>query len=169
MKFLDGVNVTYVHKNEKSNLSKLLNQITKSETKIELKPVNGKYYGNFRIEFYAPIESIPTIKLTGFLTSDNPIEWLMEKDDQSAIVIDKIFHVVDTEIIEIDESKPVVAVILDQYKVYALVNSELTKDFTLNQLVEAALKRLFEVYFDDEFRPEEYDVEVHPELTDYFL
>jgi len=85
--------------------------------------VNGKYYGNFRIEFYAPIESIPTIKLTGFLTSDNPIEWLMEKDDQSAIVIDKIFHVVDTEIIEIDESKPVVAVILDQYKVYALVNT----------------------------------------------
>jgi hypothetical protein len=169
MKFLDGVNVTYVHKDEKNNLTKIVNQISKLQTKIELKPVNSKYYGNFRIEFYAPIEATPSIKLTGFLASDNPIEWLMEKDDQSAIVIDKVFHVVDTEIIEIDETKPIVAVVMDQYKIYAIVNSELTKDYTLNQLVEAALKRLFEVYFDGEFIPEDYELEIHPELTDYFM
>ncbi|WP_448376372.1 hypothetical protein [Fervidobacterium sp.] len=169
MKFLDGVNVTYVHKEQKGALSKLFNELSKLNSKIELKPINNTYYGNFRIELYAPFEAIPTIKLTGFLASDDPIEWLMEKDDQSAMIIDKIFHVVDTEIIEIDETKPVMAVILDQYKIYAFVNSDLTKEFTTKELVKHALGRLFEVYFDSNFNPDEYDIEIHPELTDYFM
>jgi hypothetical protein len=169
MKFLDGINVTYISKEEKNSLAKVMTELSKMNLKIEMKPINNIYYGNFRIEFYVPTEAIPNIKLTGFLASDDPIEWLMEKDDQSAMVIDKIFHVVDTEIVESDETKPVMAVILDQFKIYAIVNNKLTNDLTTKELAKHALSRLFEVYFDAVFEPDKYEIEIHPELTDYFI
>ncbi len=169
MKFLDGVNVTYIKKGEKSALSKILNELSKHETRLSFKPMNNEFYGEFRIEFYSPIEGFPTIKLTGLIVIDEPIEWLMTKDDQSAMAIEKIMHVVDTEILESDTSKPIPVVILEQSKVYAVVNEELTKDYSLNQLVNSALERLFEVYFDKEFIPDEYEIQIHSELTDYFV
>ncbi|MGQ9856584.1 MAG: hypothetical protein ACUVQF_07590 [Fervidobacterium sp.] len=169
MKFLDGINVTYVKKDEKSTLSKILNELSKYKTKLAFKPLNNELYGEFRIEFYAPIEGFPTIKLTGLIVTDEPIEWLMTKDDQSAMAIEKILHVVDTEILELDTARPIPVVILEQSKVYAVVNEELTKDFTINQLVNSALERLFEVYFDKKFIPDEYEIQIHSELTDYFV
>uniref|UniRef100_A0A7C5U715 Uncharacterized protein n=1 Tax=Fervidobacterium nodosum TaxID=2424 RepID=A0A7C5U715_9BACT len=168
MKFLDGVNVTYISKSEKANVSKINKEISKLITKIDFQPVNGKYYGFYRIEFYEATDNLPTMKLTGFLTHENPLDWLMEQDNQSEIPLNEIFHVVDTEIIEVNTDDVVQSVVVEQYKIYSIVDKEKAKDLTIEKLVKLTLKKLFESYFNAEFKEEDYEIKIHPELTDYF-
>ncbi|MCX7654339.1 MAG: hypothetical protein N2Z58_06665 [Fervidobacterium sp.] len=168
MKFLDGVSVTYVLKSEKNSLSKLSKEIAKIGTKIEFQPINSRYYGHYRIEFYEPSDKLPTIKLTGFLTHENPIDWLMEQDNQSEIIFNETFHVVDTEIIEISKTDIIQSIVVEQYKIYSIINKDSSKDLTIEKLVKLTLKKLFEIYFGEEFKEDDYDIQIHPELTDYF-
>ncbi|MFN6991483.1 MAG: hypothetical protein ACK4MM_02045 [Fervidobacterium sp.] len=168
MRFLDGVDVTYVKKSEANKLSKVLREISKL-SELEFKPVNSVNYGHYRFEFYEPADKLPTIKLTGFLTCENPIEWLMSHDNQSEIDLKDIFHVVDTEILEIDPEGVIHTVVVEQYRVYAIVNKEKSQNLTLNDLVIHAIDKLFEIHFEDEFNKNDYDIEIHQELTDYFI
>lgn len=168
MKFLDGVNVTYILKSEKANLSRINKEIAKLGTKLDFQPINSKYYGHYRIEFYEPIDKLPTMKLTGFLTHENPLDWLMEQDNQSEIPLNEIFHVVDTEVLEIHPMDIVQSVVVEQYKIYSIIGKEGAQELTIEKLVKLTLKKLFELYFNAEFKEEDYEIEIHPELTDYF-
>lgn len=169
MRFLDGVNVTYIKKSEKEKYSKVLREISKSGTSLEFRPVNGKDYGHYRIEFYEPTDKLPTMKVIGFLTQEAPLDWLMSLDNQSEITLNDVFHVVGTEIIEVNQADFIHSVVIEQYKVYSIINKEKTQGLTVNELVKLTLEKMFEVYFDEKFNEEEYDIEVHPELTDYFV
>ncbi len=169
MKFVDGVTVTYVKKDEKSKLTKILNEVSKIDTKLEVSFTNSPYYGNYRIEFYEPIDKVPSLKFIGFISVDEPIDWLMSQDNQSELNLKEVLHIVDTEALEIDESNPIVTLSVDQNVIYAVANRSMTEDMTLPQLVNATLKRFFKSYFEVEFVEEEYDIELHPELTDYFI
>jgi len=171
MRFVDGVNVTYIRKDEKGNLSKILSEISKVNTRLQINFINSPYYGTYRIEFYEPTDNdrIPSLKLIGFISVDEPIEWLMSQDNQSELNLEEVLHIVDTEALEIDENDPVVIVSVDQSLIYSILNRSLTEDMTLPQLVTATLKRFFKSYFDEEFLEEEFDVEIHPELTDFFI
>lgn len=168
MKFLDGVDVTYVKKSEANKLSKVLSEISKLSD-LEFQPLNSVNYGHYRFEFYEPTDKLPTVKLTGFLTCENPIEWLMAHDNQSEMDLKDIFHTVDTEILEIDPEGVVHAVVVEQYKIYAIINKEKSQDLTLNDLVIHTLVKLFEVYFEHNFNKDDYNIEIHQELTDYFM
>ncbi len=168
MRFLDGVDITYIKKSERDKYSKILREISKSVTNLEFKPVNGKYYGHYRIEFYEPTDKLPTMKVIGFLTKEAPLDWLMNLDNQSEITLNDIFHVVDTEIIEINQDDFIHSVVVEQYKVYSIINKGKTQRLTVNELVKLTLEKIFEVYFDEKFNEEEYDIEILPELTDYF-
>jgi hypothetical protein len=169
VKFLDGVNVTYIRKSEKSNYSKILKEISKMTTNLDFEAVNGKHFGRYRIEFYEPTDKIPTMKVIGFITHENPLDWLMEQDNQSEIKFDESIHVVDTEVLEVSKDDVITTVIVEQFKVYSIVNKEKSKDLTINELVKITLKKVFEVYFDMEFNEGEYEIEIQPELTDYFM
>ncbi|ODN31117.1 hypothetical protein [Fervidobacterium thailandense] len=171
MRFLDGVNVTYVKKSEKEKLRKVLSEVSKLNTDLSFQPLNGPLYGSYRVELYEvdeEVEKTPTIKLTVFVSAVEPIDWLMKHDDQVNMSLDEVVHVADTEILEVSEKDSVLSLSLEQHKIYAFLSKTKTANMTLREMVLEVLKKFFRDEFGIEFSEEEYDLELHPELSDYF-
>lgn len=172
MRFLDGVNVTYVKKSEKEKLRRAISEVSKLDTALSFQPLNGPVYGSYRVELYEideEREKIPTIKLTVFVSASDPIDWLMKHDDQVNMNLDDVVHVVDTEILEVSEKENIISLSLEQHKIYAFVSKTKTANMSLREMVLEVLKKFFRDEFGIEFSEEEYELELHPELSDYFL
>lgn len=172
MRFLDGVNVTYVKKSEKEKLRRVISEVSKFDTTLSFQPLNGPVYGSYRVELYEideERENIPTIKLTVFVSASDPIDWLMKHDDQVTMNLDEVVHVVDTEILEVSEKESIISLSLEQNKIYAFVSKTKTANMPLREIVLEVLKKFFMDEFGIEFNEEEYELELHPELSDYFL
>lgn len=85
------------------------------------------------------------MKFIGFISVDEPIDWLMSQDNQWELNLKEVLHIVDTEALEIDESNPIVTLSVDQNVIYAVANRSMTEDMTLPQLVNANLEKILQV------------------------
>ncbi len=170
MKFLDGVTVKYIRKDQIESYKKVQRKLSEiGETKLHFEPSNSKYFGSYRLEFYIVEEKIPTIKLNGFVFADNPLEWLMNRENQNEIKIKEDFHLVETDFVETFDDVLVKAISAEQFKVYIFVQKEKSLELTLHQLVLEGLKKLFLVLYDEDVDINDYEVELQGEITDYFL
>ncbi len=170
MKFLDGVTVKYIRKDQIENYRKVQKKISEViESKLHFEPSNSKYFGTYRLEFYIVENEVPTIKLNGFVFAENPLEWLMNRENQNEIKIKEDFHLVETEFVETFDDELVKAISAEQFKVYVFVQKEKALELTLHQLVLEGLKKLLLVLYDEDVDISNYEVELQGEITDYFL
>lgn len=171
MRFLDGVNVTYVRKDEKDKIFSLMRETEKLHSPVPFVPLNSAHYGNYRIEFYetsAEENDVPTVKLTTFLSISEPIEWLMSQENQTEIHVDDVLHVTDVEILDLRSEDGLLAISVDQHKIYAFFrHGEANRP--LRELVVQVLKRFFLEEFGEEFSEEKYELHLKEEITDYFI
>ncbi|WP_126992339.1 hypothetical protein [Thermosipho globiformans] len=169
MRFIDSFTVKYVRKNKKDYLTKIVKNLSEyHENGLKCEIKSNQNFGRIKLELYETSHDGEMVLFKGLFFSNiddfefSEVRVFSEKLSlNNSLVSDVIVSEVSDNVIK--------GLIYDNDVVYVVLDENQTKEMTNNEISYLVLKYLIEDVFEEEFRKDDYELEIETELTDFFM
>lgn len=169
MRFIDSFTVKYVRKNKKDYLAKIVKNLSEyHENGLKCEIKSNQNFGRIKLELYETSKEGELILFKGlFFSNIDDFEFSEVRVFSEKLLLNNSL-VSDVIVSEISDNV-IKGLIYDNDVVYVVLDENKTKEMTNNEISYLVLKYLVENIFEEEFRKDDYELEIETEITDFFM
>lgn len=169
MRFIDSFTVKYVRKNKKDYLAKIVKNLSEyHENGLKCEIKSNQNFGRIKLELYETSKEGELILFKGlFFSNIDDFEFSEVRVFSEKLLLNNSL-VSDVIVSEVSDNV-IKGLIYDNDVVYVVLDENKTKEMTNNEISYLVLKYLVENIFEEEFRKDDYELEIETEITDFFM